>query len=101
MPMPKRVDANQKEIVETFRKCGASVLVLSSLGKGCPDICLGYQGKCYLIEIKHGKKFSSQQKLTEAEQVFFDSWKGNVTIINSIENAVNFLNEINGFESCL
>lgn len=91
---PKRVDHNQKEIVDVFRKLGISVLLLSSVGKGCPDICLGYNGKCYLVEIKNGKKPPSHQKLTDAEKLFFESWKGHCVVINSLDNALHFAKEI-------
>lgn len=92
--MAKRTDENQKEIVSIFRSLGASVQVLSDLGKGCPDIVIGIFGKNYLVEIKNGKKPPSGQRLTEAEQVFFDSWKGQVCIIKSLDEAVNFINNI-------
>lgn len=94
MMVAKRVDQNQKEIVSTFRQLGMSVLILSNVGKGCPDLCLGYDGNCYLVEIKNGSKPPSGQKLTEAEQHFFDSWKGNVCIINSIDEAIRFVHQI-------
>jgi Holliday junction resolvase len=89
--MPKRVDGNQKEIVKTFRDCGASVLILSEVGKGCPDICVGMRGVNYLIEIKDGSKPPSGQKLTDCETEFFASWKGQVQVINSVDAALRFL----------
>lgn len=91
--MAKRVDANQREIVKTLRSLGGTVLILSEVGKGCPDICLGYRGKNYLIEIKDGSKPPSKQALTSDESKFHLAWKGQVCIINSIDNAVKFLNE--------
>lgn len=86
--MPKRVDANQVEIVKILRKFGCSVLILSSVGKGCPDILAGFKGQNYLIEIKDGKKPPSARKLTEHEQKFHDEWKGQVCIINSALDAL-------------
>src|SRR5688572_6694092 len=83
MGMPKKIDANQNAIVKAFRNMGISVLILSNVGKGCPDICLGFGGNCYLIEIKNGGLSPSATKLTSAEQKFFDEWKGNVSIIRS------------------
>jgi Holliday junction resolvase len=89
--MPKRVDANQKEIVQTLRECGASVLILSEVGKGCPDICVGLHGKNFLVEIKDGKQPPSKQKLTEAELEFFQNWKGQVQVIKSVEEVLRFM----------
>ena len=51
-----RVDANQKEIVQQLRKRGISVLHTHQLGKGAPDIVIGYMNQNYLIEIKDGNK---------------------------------------------
>jgi hypothetical protein len=89
--MAKRVDANQKAIVDTFRAIGATVQILSMVGKGCPDIIVGFKGVNYLIEIKDGSKPKSAQKLTEHEQKFFDSWKGQVCLITSNDDAIALL----------
>ena len=83
----KRVDENQKEIVKAFREIGASVQILSDVGKGCPDLLIGFAGRNWLIEIKNGNKPPSQQQLTEKEQQFFNTWRGQVCIIRSIEQA--------------
>ena len=86
--MPKRVDANQKQIVESLRKIGCSVTVLSMVGKGCPDILVGKDGKNFLFEIKDGEKVPSQKKLTPDEVKFRDNWRGQVDIVESINDAV-------------
>lgn len=92
--MPHRVDKNQPEIVSTFRKLGCSVLILSDLGKGCPDIMVGLRGRNYFFEIKDGRKPPSGQKLTEPEEKFFENWLGQVAIIRSIDEVVSFVNSI-------
>jgi Holliday junction resolvase len=89
--MAKRTDSNQREIVDIFRAIGATVQILSMVGKGCPDIIVGYQGVNYLIEIKDGKKPPSGQKLTEHEEKFFNTWKGQVCLINSSDQAIALL----------
>jgi hypothetical protein len=91
--MAKRIDDNQREIVSTFRKIGASVQILSDVGRGCPDIIVGMFGKNFLVEIKNGKKPPSAQRLTEKEQSFFDTWKGHVCIVRSVEDAVGLFRE--------
>jgi hypothetical protein len=89
--MPKRIDANQREIVAACRACGATVLILSNVGKGCPDLLIGYHGVNYLVEIKDGSKPPSQQKLTPAERLFFDSWRGKAFIIRTVNDAIRLL----------
>lgn len=90
--MPKRIDVNQNEIVAAFRKLGFSVLVMSSLGKGAPDIAVGRHGKNFFFEIKDGKKSPSQQKLTEAEEKFKKNWLGHYQIIRSVDEVMAFVN---------
>lgn len=92
--MAKRTDANQREIVAALRKCGASVFILSEVGKGCPDLLIGLCGKNYLGEVKDGAKPPSGQRLTEKEQLFFDSWKGQVCILKSLEDVFHFINSL-------
>lgn len=95
--MPRRaakIDRNQTEIVEALRKMGASVLILSMVGKGCPDIMVGYLGHNILMEIKSDKlKFKEglSELLTEDQVKFFSEWKGQKTIVNSPEQAIDYL----------
>jgi len=74
----KRIDANQNEIVNHLRKIGASVFITSMVGKGFPDIVVGFRKKNFLIELKDSSKPNSAKKLTAHEQAFFDTWKGTV-----------------------
>lgn len=83
-----RVDRNQGEIVKHLRDHGASVQILSMVGKGCPDILVGYTNASgisfnYVMEIKDGNKPPSQQKLTPDEEGWFESWKGECSVVNS------------------
>lgn len=86
-----RVDANQKEIVDSLRKIGASVQHIHTLGKGCPDIMVGYRGRNYLFEIKDGSKPLSQRKLTADEEIWISSWNGHVVIIEKFQDAFEVL----------
>jgi hypothetical protein len=74
----RRIDANQNSIVNSLRRLGASVHISSMIGKGFPDIVVGFRGINYLFELKDSEKPNSAKKLTPDEQAFFDSWKGSV-----------------------
>jgi len=81
-----KIDSNQQQIVKALRKIpGVSVAVTSQLGKGYPDLNIGYKGKNYLVELKDGNKVKSQQKLTEDEIEWHKNWKGHVIVCNSLE----------------
>lgn len=88
--MPRRasrVDDNQAEIVAFARALGASVVDLSGVGKGVPDLLIGVPGANDLWEIKDGSKIASAQKLTPAEFEFHQSHRGPKTIIRSTKDA--------------
>jgi len=88
-----RTDRNHAEIVKGLRRSGCTVLDLSSVGCGCPDILVGRAGHNWLFEIKDGAKPPSARKLTAPEQSFFESWRGNVQVVNSLQEAIDAINE--------
>jgi hypothetical protein len=83
-----RIDDNQKKIVEQLRRCGYSVQHLHMIGRGCPDILVGANNRNYLFEIKDEGKTASKKKLTPDEEKFFQSWNGQVQIIENIDDAL-------------
>lgn len=83
----KRTDKNQKEIVKILRDLGCSVFDTSSVGKGYPDINVGYKGQTYLVEIKSSNKAT----FTEQQVEFQKNWQGSPIIrINSSDEAIDF-----------
>jgi len=82
------VDANQSEIVKALRGIGATVSLTHRLGEGFPDICVGYHGRNILMEIKDGSKPPSARKLTKPEQAWHDAWRGQVVIVESVDDAL-------------
>lgn len=89
-----KADDNQPQIVQAFRRLGFSVQHLHTVGKGCPDILIGRAGLNFLIEIKDGSKCESKRKLTKDEQDFFKIWRGQVCVIESVEQAIEFSNNL-------
>jgi len=83
-----RIDANQPEIASALRKAGATVSITSAVGKGFPDIVVGFRGRNYLLEIKDGSKVPSAQKLTPDEQNWHNTWRGQVLVVNSVNSAL-------------
>lgn len=84
----RRVDANQPAIVEAYRRMGCSVLCISSVGHGAPDLVVGRGGVTDLVEVKDGSKPPSACAMTEAEAKFSREWLGSpVRIVYSIDDA--------------
>lgn len=88
----KRTDANQKQIMDGLRKYPfISVNTTHTIGKGFPDIVVGYEGKNYLFEIKDGNKTPSQKKLTPDEIIFHRNWNGQVAVVESVESIIEII----------
>jgi Holliday junction resolvase len=84
-----RVDSNQREIVQVLRELGCSIAHTHVIGRGFPDLIVGYGGHNYLIEIKDGSKPPSKQRLTPDEEAWHTSWRGQIAVVNSIAEALN------------
>ena len=88
-----RIDANQPEIVRVLREAGATVQPLHTVGKGCPDLVVGYNGQNYLLEIKDptavnkaGKFRPSHRDRDHAD--WHVNWRGQVQIVWSAVEAL-------------
>jgi Holliday junction resolvase len=86
-----KTDANQTQVVNALRQAGASVQSLAAIGRGCPDLLVGYQGINYLMEVKDGSKVPSAQKLTIDQEHWHSVWKGVVHVVKSEDEALKIL----------
>ncbi len=87
----KRTDDNQDEIVDGLKSIGCSVAKTTAAGGGFPDIVVGYRGVNWLIEIKDGNKIPSARKLTQDQVKFHAEWKGQIDVVNSLEDAIDLI----------
>lgn len=81
--MARRTDSNQPEIVAALRDVGATVQDLHEVGKGCPDILVGYRGVNYVMEIK-----AKTGTLNEAETRWIGDWCGKSHVVRSVDEAL-------------
>ena len=86
----KRVDSTQVQIVKELRRLGMEVEHLHMVGKGCPDILVGFKGKNVLLEIKKDEK----SKLTPDQVLWHRSWKGQVAVVTNVIDAVKVIQEV-------
>lgn len=82
-----RIDANQNAVVDYLRALGMSVCILSPMGKGIPDLLVGWRGLNVLLELKDGAKPPSAQELTADERNWHAKWAGQLATVNSAEAA--------------
>ena len=98
MRLAAKIDRNQSEIVDAFRKFGCSVLILSQVGKGCPDILVSKnRSSNILVEIKDGSKTPSKRVLTADQQKFHENWRGPVVQVHDLEDVINL---VRAMEQC-
>jgi len=90
-----RIDDNQQTIVNILRTTGATVVSLSGVGKGVPDLLVGFRGVTLLMEIKDGKKPPSDRKLTTDQQKWHAEWRGGaLAIVDSADSALRMIGVI-------
>jgi hypothetical protein len=86
-----KIDANQAQVVSALRAAGARVTSMAALGKGAPDLLVGFRDAIYLLEVKDGAKVPSAQKLTKAQEVWHAEWDGYVRVVNSPDAALRVI----------
>lgn len=88
-----KIDANQPDIVEALRRCGATVQPLHTVGQGVPDLLVGFRGQTLLLEVKDGAKPPSERKLTPDQVRWHEAWDGHpVYVVRDVTEAVGVLN---------
>lgn len=64
--------------MKAFRELGYSVLDLSAVGRGCPDLAVAIDGRNYLIEVKYKKG-----ALNDKQKEFMDNWRAIIYVIRT------------------
>ena len=90
-----KIDANQDAVVSALRAAGATVQSLAAVGKGVPDLLVGYKGKTLLMEVKDGRKPPSAQRLTEDQLTWHGNWTGGaLAVVDGPEAALRMIGVI-------
>lgn len=82
-------DANEADIFAELRAYGLSV---EPLDKPC-DAVAGYMGRSYLVEVKNPK---GKNKLSDPQKAFLETWRGDFTILRTVEEASIFARSVRG-----
>ena len=89
-------DGNQPEIVAALRAVGASVATCQAVGKGFPDLVVGYQGRNYMFEIKDPVQPKHRHELTPAQVEFHAGWRGDLVKIFTAKEALQYIGALRG-----
>lgn len=90
-----RTDHNQSAVVKALRSVGCSVLDMSGLGDGAPDLAVGLRGCNWFLELKDGGKSPSRRKLTPAQVEFQATWRGQWAKVETPEQAIEVVTRTN------
>lgn len=82
-----KVDKIQPDIVRALQSVGATVVDLSAVGNGCPDIAVGIFGRNYFMEIKDPET----GRMTGDQIVWHDRWKGQKCVVKSVDEALRIV----------
>lgn len=85
------VDANQPAVVAALRAAGASIEHLHAVGKGVPDLLVGFERRNYLLEVKNA---AAGGKLNDEQLVWHRSWRGHAIVVTSPQQAFDFIREL-------
>ena len=72
---------------------GYSVAITSQLGDGFPDIIVGIKNINIMFEIKDENKPPSKRQLTPDEAKFASLWRGQYSVIESLEQAIAYIKD--------
>jgi len=82
-------DGNQSHIISALRAAGATVTILAGVGKGCPDLLVGYQATNLLMEVKNLE--GRGDRMTAAEIAWIEAWRGQVAIVHDVDESLRVL----------
>jgi len=79
-------DGNHAAIVAALKARGCTVLDLSSVGGGAPDILVAFSGRMLLMEIKNP---DGRDRVSANQVEWHRAWKGpKVVVVRSVEEAL-------------
>lgn len=89
----KKTDGNQKAIVKglTDRYGVGTVELLSTVGRGVPDLLCSAGGKNLLLEVK-----TDTGDLTPSQMEWHRQWKGQVAVVRNLDEAIEVIEEALG-----
>ncbi len=84
-----RPDRNQPALIKDLEALGMSVVDLSGVGRGCPDLLVGWKNVSLLVEVKDPMQPRRKRDLRDSQKTFFAEWQGGEAI--RAETAVDVL----------
>ena len=87
-------DGNQPAIIKALRDAGATVTPCHAVGKGFPDLVVGFCGVNYLIEVKDPSQPKHRHELTDPQVKWHGEWQGQVAKVFTADEALRVIGVI-------
>lgn len=71
-----RADSNQRQLILRAKELGFTVLDLSAVGKGVPDLLVSSPAEMWLVEVKRLAVMGLGKEFKDKQREFYGSWKG-------------------------
>lgn len=86
-------DHNHADMVEAFRKLGVSVLDLSTMGRGVPDLIVWCCQRYLLVDVKNRKTGYGRRGLNKNQKEWADDWTGGpVYLVYDLDDVIALAN---------
>jgi endogenous inhibitor of DNA gyrase (YacG/DUF329 family) len=69
-------DANHDDVVSALKGVGACVIDMSNVGRGFPDLIVGFDGLTILVEVKNPKTSYGRKGLNKNQVKWKEMWSG-------------------------
>lgn len=90
-----KVDGNQPEVVQAYRRAGCSVCDLSPMGSGVPDLLVGHVWcglrRTFVAEVKDPAQPPNKRRLNPGEALWRDEWRGEHWVIETVDDVLRSL----------
>ena len=82
-----KVDENHAQVRDELREVlhDGTIHDMSGAGNGFPDLCVGWRGLNFLIEVKRKQGGS---RLTSRQATFHQNWQGQVAVCRTASEAL-------------
>ena len=87
-----KVDANQSTLVNKLRqRRGVTVQATHTVGRGFPDIVVGYKKRNWLIELKNPDGDSYDRKLNPGQVRWHAKWEGQAARAETLDEVLEVI----------
>lgn len=84
-----RVDANQGEVVGAFERMGCSVVILSAVGVGVPDLLVSVHRVSVLVEVK-----TVEGSLDPSQVRFHRESKAWIEVVRDLDDVIRLVRDM-------